>query len=156
MDYYHVIIKTVGTSSWEMLYADLSLSDLQNRFLKPYRRGRPFLATSRIIKPSELQSIRIIKTVDTEGEARDRINKADLADIAEMNRSSEIMIISPGIGHMPEHLAEAGEDVTGEMLNYGPGSLSSIFCASKKVVGWTLGIIAAVIAAAVTKWLGLT
>ncbi|APA68798.1 hypothetical protein YQ44_14395 [Janthinobacterium sp. 1_2014MBL_MicDiv] len=69
--------------------------------------------------PTELQHIRIIKTLDTEVEARDRINKANLADIAEMNRGSEVMIISPGNGHKLEHLAEAGEDVTGVLLTCG-------------------------------------
>ena len=155
MSLYHVVINSAGNPHWEMLFSDLSKSELQKRFIKPYQHDRNFLVTSKIIKASELNAVRIIKTEDTEKEARARINKADLADIAEMNRDSEIVIVSPGIGHKPEHLTEAGDDVTSDFLNSGPGSTSLFLGASKKAVAWTLGIVAAIIATALGKWIGL-
>jgi hypothetical protein len=154
MSYYHVLVSVSGSTRIEVLFADLSLSELRTKFVKPYKRGSTFLAASKVIKPDELRSIRIIESEDKEADARRRINDADLADIAEMNRSGEIMIISPGIGYQPEHLAEAGDDVTSRFLDTGPGAPSTFFGASKKAVGWTLGIVAGALATGLAKWLG--
>jgi len=154
MSYYHVLVSISGSARIEVLFADMSVSELKTKFLKPYKRGSTFLAASKVIKPDELRSIRIIETEDKEADARRKINDADLADIAEMNRSGGVMIISPGRGYQPEHLAEAGDDVTSHFLDTGPGVPSTFFGVSKKAVVWALSIVAGVLATGLAKWLG--
>jgi hypothetical protein len=154
MSFYHVIIATAPDEKWEMLYADLSMSELREKFVKRYKRGQSFLVNGRIIKPENLRSISIIETMDDEQAARKRVNLADLADIEEFNREGGVVFISPGRGHRPEHLADAGTNVTDLFLNSAPGAIAALFDTSKKVAIWTVGILGSLAATGLAKWLG--
>lgn len=96
----------------------------------------------------------MIETPVKEAEAREQINRDSLADIAEMNRTSGLFIISPGQGYEPEDIAETGADVTRTFLREGPGSSSRLLGLSKTAVGWLLGIVGSVLAAGLAKWIG--
>lgn len=150
--FYHVLA-AVGDRELQMLFADLDKIKLDKEFLKPYRRGETFFAGSQIVKPAELRTVRIIETSMREDVARQSINRASLARIDEMNRTSNVTIISVGQGYDPEDLVEAGEDVTRTYLTGGPGSPTRFWGLSKTVVGWTMGIVAAVIATGLAKLL---
>jgi hypothetical protein len=151
--FYHVLA-AVGDRKVQMLFSDLSASELNKEFVTPYRCGKTFFAGPQIINPSELRAVRIIETSIRKAEARRRINHDSLAQIEEMNRTSGFMIISPGQGYEPDDLEAAGVNVTRSYLTGGPGSSTGIWGFSRTVVGWTLGIVAAVMATGLAKWLG--
>ncbi len=151
--FYHVL-GAVGDGKVKMLFSDLSAIELEKEFVTPYRRNKTFFSGSQIVNPSELRAVQIIETTMREDDARQRINQKSLAQIEEINRTSGVMIISPGQGYEPEDLVEAGKDVTRTYLTGGPGSSTRIWGLSKTVVGWTLGIVAGVIATGLAKWLG--
>jgi hypothetical protein len=151
--FYHVLA-AVGDRKVQMLFSDLNATELDKEFITPYRRGKTFFAGPQIVNPSELRAVRIIETSMREDEARRRINQDSLAQIEEMNRTSGVMIFSAGQGYEPEDLVEAGTDVTRTYLTGGPGSSTRLWGLSKTVVGWTLGIVAGVIATGLAKWLG--
>jgi hypothetical protein len=151
--FYHVL-GAIGDRKTEVLFSDLTAKELRKQFVVPYKRGRTFFAGTSVVVPAELRRIRIIETPVKEAEARDRINRDSLADIAEMNRTSGLVIISPGQGYEPDDIAEAGADVTRTFLRGGPGSPSGLLGLSKNAAGWLLGIVASVLAAGLAKWLG--
>jgi hypothetical protein len=130
------------------------VKELDKEFVTPYKRGKTFFAGTSVVNPSELRKVRIIETSVKEAEARDRINRDSLAEIAEMNRTSGFTIISAGQGYDPEDITEAGVDVTRTFLRGGPGSSNSLMGLSKTAVGWLLTIVASVLAAGLAKWLG--
>lgn len=151
--FYHVLA-AIGYSKTEMLCSDLSVRELDEQFVKPYRRGKTFFAGASVVNPSELQKVRIIETPVNEAEARNRINQESLAEIAEINRTSGFTIISLGQGHEPEDVVKAGVDVTRNFLRGGPGSQNSLLGLSKMAAGWILTVVASVLAAGLAKWIG--
>jgi hypothetical protein len=151
--FYHVI-GAVGDPKVEMLFSDLTLKELISDFVTPYKRGETFFAGARVVAPSELRLVRIVQTTVPEAGARGKINHDDLAHIAEINRTSGFTIISPGRGYEPDDLVEAGTDVTRIYLRGGPGSSVGLLGLSKQAIGWTLGIVAAVIATGAANLLG--
>jgi hypothetical protein len=151
--FYHVLA-AVGDRETAMLFSDLTAKELDKRFVNPYRRGKTFFSGSSIINPSELRQVRIIETSVKETEARDRINRQSVANIAEMNRQSDLTIIGFGEGYEPQDIAAAGDDVTRNFLRGGPGASNGLLGWSKTAAGWILGIAASVLAAGLAKWLG--
>jgi len=61
-------------------------------------RGCTFFAGTSVVSPAELRKVRIIETPMKEAEAREQVNRDSLADIAEMNRTRGLFIISLGQG----------------------------------------------------------
>lgn len=153
-DKFYQVLAAIGESKTEMLFSDLSAKELDEQFVTPYRRGKTFFAGASVVNPSELRKVRIIETLVKEAEARHRINRDSLAEIAEMNRTSGFMIISAGQGYETEDVVEAGVDVTRNFLRGGPGSPNSLLGLSKTAASWILTIVASVLAAGLVKWLG--
>jgi hypothetical protein len=153
-DKFYQVLGAIGDRKTEMLFSDLSAKELHKQFVVPYRRGRTFFAGTSVVAPAELRKVRIIETPVKEAAARDRINRDSLADIEEMNRTSNLLIISAGQGYEPEDIAEAGSDVTRTFLRGGPGSSTGLLGLSKNAAGWLLGVVASVLAAGLAKWLG--
>lgn len=151
--FYHVI-GAVEDRKPEMIFSDLTRKVLMSDFVGPYRRGETFFAGAQIVAPSKLRSVRIVETTTREADACAQLNREDLAQIAEFNRTSGITIISPGRGYDPDDLADAGRDVTSIYLKGGPGSSAGLLGLSKAAIGWTLGIAAGVLATGAAKWLG--
>jgi hypothetical protein len=151
--FYHVLA-AIGDGKVQMLFSDLSSAELNRSFVKQYRRGQTFFAGQQLVKPSELRTVQVVETSEREATARERLNRDDLARIDALNRSSNIVFISPGIGYEPEDLVEAGADVTREYLTRGPGSSPTLFGISKSVLLWILGIVAAAVSTGLAKWLG--
>lgn len=153
-DRFYQVLGAIGDRKTEVLFFDLTAKELRKQFVVPYRRGKTFFAGTSLVTPAELRKIRIIETPLKEAEVRDRINRDSLADIAEMNRTSGLLIISPGQGYEPEDIAETGTDVTRTFLRGGPGVSSGLLGLYKNAAVWLLGIVASVLAAGLAKWLG--
>jgi hypothetical protein len=156
MTFHHVIAKVGSDTKPRCLFIDLSAADLRSRFVKPYDRGHSFFSGTDLIAPSDIKSLQIISTARPEQIERSEINRRDLDRIDELNRSSDcVVIISPGAGYAPEDIAQAGSDVTQVFIKGPPGHKSGRWLPSLKVLGWTAGIAAAIIAAWLSNWLGL-
>jgi len=153
-DKFYQVLAAICDRETEMLFSDLTAKELGEQIVTPYKHGKTFFAGTSVVNPSELRKVRIIETPVNEAEARRRINRDSLAEIAEMNRTLGFTIISAGQGHKLEDLAEAGVDVTRTFLRGGPGSSSSLLGLSKTAAGWLLTIVASVLAAGLAKWLG--
>jgi hypothetical protein len=151
--FYHVL-GAIGDCKTEVLFSDLTAKELRKQFVVPYIRGCAFFAGTSVVFSSELRKVRIIETPMKEAEAREQINRDSLADIAEMNHTGDLFIISPGQGYEPDDIAEAGADVTCTFLHGGPGSSNGMLGLSKNAAGCLLGIGGSVLAAGLVKWLG--
>lgn len=135
---FYQVLAAIGDRKTEMLFSDLTAKELEKVFVAPYKRGKTFFAGKSVVNPSEFRTVRIIETPVKEAEARDRINRESLAEIAEINRTSGFTLISAGQGYEPEDVAEAGADVTRTFLRGGPGSSNSLLGLSKTAAGWLL------------------
>lgn len=151
---FYQVLGAIGDRKTEVLFSDLTEKELREQFVVPYRRGKTFFAGTSLVTPAELRKVRIIETPLKEAEVRGQINRDSLAEIAEMNRTSGLLIISAGQGYEPEDIAEVGTDVTLTFLRGGPGFSSGLLGLSKNAVGWLLGIVASVLATGLVKWLG--
>jgi hypothetical protein len=155
MPFHHVIAKIDGEDKFRCLFSDLSASDLQKRFIVPYERGKSFFSGNDLISANDLRSLHIVRTQRSDQIERDEINRADRAYIDKINRSGNGMfIISLGGGYEPQDIIQAGEDVTHTLIKGPPRFKAGIWAPSMKVLAWVGGIIAAVVAAGIVKWLG--
>ena len=152
-DKFHHVLGAIGDRQTEVLFSDLTARELRKQFVIPYMRGITFFAGTAVVAPAELRKVRIIETPVNEAKAREQVNRDSLAHIAEINRTSGLFIISPGQGHQPDDIEEAGDDVTRTFLHGGPGSASVLLGLSKNAAGWLLGIVGSVLAAGLAKWL---
>ena len=151
--FYHVL-GAIGDRKTEVLFSDLTAKELRKQFVTPYMRGRTFFAGTLVVAPTELREVRIIETPMKEAAAREQVNRDSLAEIAEMNRTSGLFIISPGQGYHPDDVVDAGADVTRIFLRGGPGSSGGLLGLSKNAAVWLLGIVSSVLAAGLAKWVG--
>lgn len=155
MPYFHVIGKLNYSDEARVLFSDLSQEDLKRDFIKPYERGSTFFSGSELIDSRTITQIRIIETPRVEALEREEINRADLKSIDEMNRqSSGVVLLSLGAGYEPEDIAEAGEDVSRQFIKGAPGFKRGFASHITPMFGWMAGIISAVIASGISKWLG--
>lgn len=155
MTYHHVVAKVGKDEKFRVLFSDLSAEELSERFVKPYEKGNTFFSGNDLISPNDLRSIQVIRTERREEVERDEINRKDRENIARFNESSSsAIIVSIGGGYQPEDIAEAGEDLTHKFIKGHPGFKAGSWEPPKKLLAWIGGIIAAVIAAGIVKWLG--
>ena len=155
MSYYHVIAKTTKNDKYFCLFADLSATELVTRLVKPYEKGTTFFSGSDLHAPTDLSSLKIVKTERPDQVERDDLNQKDRENIDEINRSSpHVTFISAGGGYDAEDIEEAGDDVTQSFIKGPPGFKANRFTPPLKVLGWIGGVAAAVIATGIAKWLG--
>lgn len=155
MTYHHVIARVGDEAKSRVLFEDLSAKDLRKHFLKPYWKGKQFYSGSDLISPGDLRSLKIIQTNRTGDEERSEINRKDLRSIDRHNRSSPgVVFISVGRGFDPDDIAGIGFDVTAKLTKGPPGGRVGLFGVPWAVVGWGGGILGAVIAGGILKWLG--
>ena len=100
MAYFHVLLKIdAADAGYEKIFSDLSEAELKAMFVKQYRKGKDVLVDGRVIRASQINSVLIVKTNDTDETTRERINNDSLDRISKMNRESDsIVFISPGSG----------------------------------------------------------
>ncbi|WP_324034638.1 hypothetical protein [Aeromonas caviae] len=68
MSYLHVTIKTKSSNGWLCIFKDLSVSDLKQKLVKPYKIGKPIYYNGNILPPNEISQIKINKTEKTHEE----------------------------------------------------------------------------------------
>ena len=110
--YYHIRITPKTGRSRTEVRLDLSLEELQNRFLTPYTRGRPIAIAGTTMSADDIDRIRITKTAHQSRYFRARVE-------AESRNSGVISWYGPSIDWK---LADQGDDVTEVFITGPPGS----------------------------------
>lgn len=157
MSHFHVIAKLNSNTDQSCIFSDLSLSELNKKFIKPYKKGLDFLSQNILVKVNELESIHIIETVNNMDTELNAIQKKSREEIDKINNESNITFFSLGRGYAQEDIIEAGVDVTQKYIN-GPPGYSKIALPNfvgSSVLKWLGGIFTAVVVAFIVKWLGL-
>ena len=113
-EYYHVRISTRSDPSWDIVQLDLAGQQLESRFLKPYREGRPIVARGKTIPINDLAQLRINRT-DQPSEHLRPIVQAE-------RRASSVVTLIPD----DWYIADKGEEVTDEFIVEPPGSERSL------------------------------
>jgi predicted nucleotide-binding protein len=127
MDYfYHVRIGRKSNPSYEEVKLDLTLDELNKRFVLPYREGQPITTGGTVIEPEDIARIRIGRSKET---------AAELRNLVKMDRARK------GPSLVPEDwlIAQKAEDVTDEFITTPPK-----ITAPAKIVGTGASMAAAV------------
>ena len=113
--FYHVRITTKSSkSSRDEVKLDLTLSQLEERILLPYRAGRAITIGGKSIKSDDITRVRINKTDEDSSRLRPRARQ-------KQNRRLESGIVAiPGIP-IEWDIADMGENVTDEFITGPPG-----------------------------------
>ena len=155
MPFHHVIAKVRPEDKPRVLFTDLSVDELRERFIRPYEKGVAFFSGNDLISPTDLRSVQIIRTDRPDQTERDEINRKDREHIESLNDpNSAIFFLSVGGGYQPQDIAEVGTDVTHDFIGGHPGFKAGKWEPSMKVLAWVGGIAATVVAAGAVKWLG--
>ncbi|MFD2422166.1 hypothetical protein [Amycolatopsis pigmentata] len=108
--YYHVRLSTRSDPSRDIVQLDLTGQQLEVRFLKPYREGKPIVARGKTVPINDLVQLRINRT-DQSSEHLRSIVQAE-------RRASTVVTFIPD----EWYIAEKGEEVTDEFIVEPPGS----------------------------------
>lgn len=109
--YYHVRI-TQKSARTDEVKLDFNESQLKEKFLKPYKEGRPIVISGKTIPPDDIERIRINRTEKNSDELLPKIKR---------ERRNKSGFVAVGI---PDewYVADEGEDVTDEFITAPPGS----------------------------------
>ena len=108
--YYHVRVTPRSDRYETEVKLDLSREELEERFLRPYREGRPIVIGGRTIPPDDIERIRI--------NATDEPSERILPIIIEERRQSSVITATPNDWYVAAH----GTDVTDELITGPPGT----------------------------------
>ena len=115
MDYYHVRLTPNSDTSQVEVKLDLSIDELTERFVHPYRKGLPITINGRSFSAEDVQRIRINKT--------DQDSQYLLRVVSEERRSRASQGVMDFAGPPnDERAASKGEDVTDEFITGPPGT----------------------------------
>jgi predicted nucleotide-binding protein len=113
---FHVRITTRSSKSDDELALDLSREQLEDRFLKPYRRGFPIVTGGKTIPLDDIERLRINYTEEPSSELIPRI-QARLK--AQRDRSGVLVFGGPGPSW---YVTTEGTNVTDDLITGPPGS----------------------------------
>ena len=99
MSHFHVIAKLNSNTDQSCIFSDLSLSDLHEKFIKPYKKGSDFLSQNILVKVKDLESIHIIETVNNIDTELNAIQQKSREEIDRINHELNITLISLGRGY---------------------------------------------------------
>ena len=107
---YHVRVSTHSNPSSNEVRLDLTREELEDRFLRSYREGRPIVVGGRTVEPGDLARLRVNYTDES---------SADLLPIVREERRR-----SPTMTTIPNDwfIADRGREVTDELITGPPGS----------------------------------
>ena len=114
MSHYHVRVTTKSNPSQTEVDLDLSLEELTERFVNPYKQGMSIVVSGKIVTPSDIDRIQINRT-DQDSAS---VNSSILARL----RARNIVSLVDDHGRLEsKRLADYGEDVTAQYITGPPG-----------------------------------
>lgn len=112
---YHVRVTRKSNPSYDETRLDLSQDELEQRFLAPYKEGRPIVVGGMSVSLDDIQRIRITETTQS---------GLELLPIVQAERSASG---AAGTGISDEwYIADRGRDVTDAFITAPPGRLTEI------------------------------
>ncbi|ROQ18679.1 hypothetical protein EDC38_2909 [Marinimicrobium koreense] len=156
MSYLHVTIKTKSSDGWLCIFKDLSVSDLKQKFVKPYRLGKPIYYDGNIFPPNEITQIKINETEKTHEDELKIVQDESYKEVQEFNRtSSSVVLISAGHGYSDYEINECGKDVTNSYISTGPGVGTAFTVAAEFIKHpWVVRVVGGLVFLAVAAYLG--
>lgn len=123
MPYFHVVVELDGEPNKQVaIFVDLSRTELESQFIKPYDRGIDLVSKNLILPARRLRRVHVIQTDrQSELELREVQRKSREAN-DELNRDSPVLFLSLGSGYKPEDIVEAGTDITQTVIKGPPGT----------------------------------
>lgn len=108
MPYYHVLVELQDTpKKVRCIFSDLTLKELECKFLKPYRHGQRMFVGTEVIDTMAITSARIIETSHVSDVELHDIQQKSRREIDDFNSSSSsVVLISVGRGYEPEDIEE--------------------------------------------------
>jgi predicted nucleotide-binding protein len=106
---YHVLISTHSHSTEDDVRLDLTEDQLEERFLLPYRQGRPIVVGGRTVQPTDLDRLRITYTDETSEQLLPRVRQE--------RREAQVQTMLPD----DWYIADRGRDVTDDFVTGPPG-----------------------------------
>jgi predicted nucleotide-binding protein len=107
---YHVRVSTHSNRTEDEVRLDLTEAELEERFLRPYREGRPIVIGGRTVDPGDLARLRVNFTDETSAQL--------LPIVQQERRESRVMTAIPN----DWYIADRGHELTDELITGPPGS----------------------------------
>jgi hypothetical protein len=158
MGYFHVLLAIEGEEE-KLALRDLREEELIAQFVKPYKRGETLLIGDKVVALDRVHSVRILVSGEHSKVllARERQRRIDAEDV--LNRESAGMFIVRSHELGPDDLANLSADVTPKFIKRLPGNkpgLAAVFANNPWMLAIVGGLVVTVVAAYITKKIGLT
>ena len=157
--FHHVIVALKGRDKKQALFVDLPARELNRRFVRPYKQGKPvLLQDNSVVQTRDITWTTIRATTDKATPTLKRLAEESNRRTDELNRTGGLVFMGRfSWGH--EDLEEEGEDVTSHYIQAPPGE-DSLY---RRLGSWLadnlgkagIGLLLAVVSAVVLTWLGL-
>lgn len=122
MSYFHVVVKIKANQEPLCIFKDLSKSELQKCFVKPYKLGKNLFYDGHILPTTELSKIKIISTLKRHKEELKVVQEESYKKVQEFNNSdSGATLVSPGYGYDDYEIEDCGTEVTKDFIESAPG-----------------------------------
>lgn len=115
MGFFHVHIRRKTDLKWREVFLDLTEGDLKCKFINPFLKGKRISANNVFFEPTEFEAVKILKTVETNKQVRDRISAA-YEDQRAKWADEGYFVIGSATGYDAAHIHEECEDVTDQYL----------------------------------------
>ena len=127
MEYYHVRITQKSDRSHDEVKLDLTLEELEERFLSPYRKGLPIVIGGKSILTDDIDRIRIGKTYQESNHVRKIVEE-------ERRRRIANGFLDIGGASNAERIVDKSEDITDEFITGPPGREANVASHSMREV----------------------
>jgi hypothetical protein len=142
MPYFHVVAEFDDAPEKPVaIFMDLSRTELQAQFIKPYERGSDLASKNSIYPVRRLRKIHVIQTEKPSEQELAEVQRKSREEIDELNRDSPVLFLSVGYGYESQDIVETGADITQVVIKGPPGSKAGgPAVAALLNNGWVVGI----------------
>ncbi len=157
--FHHVIVALKGRDKKQALFVDLPARELNRRFVRPYKQGKPvLLQDNSVVQTRDITWTTIRATTDRAMPTLKRLAEESNRRTDELNRTGGLVFMGRfSWGH--EDLEEEGDDVTSRYIHAPPGEDSFY----RRVGSWladnlgkaAIALLVAIASAVLLTWLGL-
>lgn len=157
--YHHVIVALKGRDKKQALFVDLPLRELNRRFVRPYKQGKPVLLhDNSVVQTCDITWTTIRATNDKATPTLKKLAEASSRRTDELNRMGGLVFMGR-FSWSHEDLEAEGDDVTSRYIQAPPGE-DSLY---RRLGSWladnlgkaAIALLVAIASAVLVTWLGL-
>lgn len=157
--FHHVIVALKGRDKKQALFVDLSARELNRRFVRPYKQGKPvLLQDNSVVQTRDITWTAIRSTADAAAPTLKMLEEESRRNTDELNRGGGLVFLGR-FSWGNEDLAEEGEDVTSRYIQAPPGEDSYY----RRFGSWladnlgkaAIALLVTIASAVLVTWLGL-